>query len=222
MKKLISLIFRDFIFNPKCLPTAQRSLIRHPRAIFLAPSSLQILKSIFSHLPDRTFRSPRAHARKTCCLSTGLAVLQAPQRSRHPACPGVPWERSASQISRITKGFMARSRRTPATLPGRCSWELSGREPQRKLKRSQTRRMTPATTRPVVRNLVTTNLTTNLVPDRTFRSPRAHARKTFCRRSTTRREGRSESIGANHLSDEPVFASNGSSRIRKQKPTDPD
>jgi hypothetical protein len=51
VKKLISLIFRDFIFDPKCLPTAQRSLIRHPRAIFLAPSSLQILKSIFSHLP---------------------------------------------------------------------------------------------------------------------------------------------------------------------------
>ena len=34
VKKLISLIFRDFIFDPKCLPTAQRSLIRHPRAIF--------------------------------------------------------------------------------------------------------------------------------------------------------------------------------------------
>jgi hypothetical protein len=40
------------------LPTAQRSLIRHPRAIFLAPSSLQILKSIFSHLPDGAFTPP--------------------------------------------------------------------------------------------------------------------------------------------------------------------
>jgi hypothetical protein len=29
---------------------------------------------------------------------------------------------------------MARSRRTPAMLPGRCSWELSGRELQRKIK----------------------------------------------------------------------------------------
>jgi threonine dehydrogenase-like Zn-dependent dehydrogenase len=52
VKKLISLIVRDFIFDPKCLPTAQRSLIRYPRAIFFTPSSLQILKSIFSHLPD--------------------------------------------------------------------------------------------------------------------------------------------------------------------------
>jgi len=54
VKKLISLSFRDFIFDPKCLPTPQRSLIRHPRAIFLTPSSPQILKSIFSHLPDGT------------------------------------------------------------------------------------------------------------------------------------------------------------------------
>jgi hypothetical protein len=35
VKKLISFSFRDFIFDPKCLPTAQRSLIGHPRAIFL-------------------------------------------------------------------------------------------------------------------------------------------------------------------------------------------
>ncbi len=55
VKKLISLSFRDFIFDPKCLPTPQRSLIRHPRANFLTPSSLQILKSIFSHLPDGTY-----------------------------------------------------------------------------------------------------------------------------------------------------------------------
>ena len=52
VKKLISFSFRDFIFDPKCLPTSQRSLIRDPGAIFLTPSSLQILKSIFSHLPD--------------------------------------------------------------------------------------------------------------------------------------------------------------------------
>jgi hypothetical protein len=54
VKKLICLSFRDFIFDPKCLPTPQRSLIRHPRAIFFTPSSLQILKSIFSHRPDGT------------------------------------------------------------------------------------------------------------------------------------------------------------------------
>jgi hypothetical protein len=55
VKKLISFSFRDFIFDPKCLPTAQRSLIRDPRAILLTPSPLQILKSIFSHLPDGKF-----------------------------------------------------------------------------------------------------------------------------------------------------------------------
>jgi hypothetical protein len=39
---LICLSSRDFIFDPKCLPTPQRSLIGHRRAIFLTPSSLQI------------------------------------------------------------------------------------------------------------------------------------------------------------------------------------
>jgi hypothetical protein len=34
---------------------------------------------------------------------------------------------------------MARSRRTPATLVGRCLWELSGRKLRRKIKRSQIR-----------------------------------------------------------------------------------
>ena len=52
VKKLICLSFRDFIFDPKCLPIPQRSLTRHPRAIFLTPSSPQILKSIFSHPPE--------------------------------------------------------------------------------------------------------------------------------------------------------------------------
>jgi hypothetical protein len=52
VKKLISFSFRDFIFDPKCSPTSQRSLKRHPGAIFSTPSSPQILKSIFSHLPD--------------------------------------------------------------------------------------------------------------------------------------------------------------------------
>jgi hypothetical protein len=35
VKKMICLSFRDFIFDPECLPTPQRSLIGHPRAIFL-------------------------------------------------------------------------------------------------------------------------------------------------------------------------------------------
>ena len=57
--------------------------------------------------------------------------MQAPKQSRHP-------ERSASQIYRITEGFMARSRRTPAIFIGRCFWELSGRKLQRTIKKSQT------------------------------------------------------------------------------------
>ncbi len=35
------------------------------------------------------------------------------------------------------RGFMARSRRTPAMLVGRCSLELSGHRPQGELKKSQ-------------------------------------------------------------------------------------
>jgi hypothetical protein len=34
VKKSICLSSRDFIFDPKCLPTPQRSFIRHPGAIF--------------------------------------------------------------------------------------------------------------------------------------------------------------------------------------------
>src|SRR6201998_26352 len=73
---------------------------------------------------------PRDLLDLSCLPHIQLAVLQAPQSSRHP-------ERSASQICRITKGFMARSRRTPAMLPSGYSWELSGRKLQRKLKKSQ-------------------------------------------------------------------------------------
>src|ERR1700684_2498033 len=50
-------------------------------------------------------------------------VFQFPPKNRHP-------ERSASQIYRITEGFMARSRRTPEMLVGRCSSELSGHKLQ--------------------------------------------------------------------------------------------
>jgi hypothetical protein len=34
VKKLIWPSFRDFSFDPKCMPTPQRSLIGHPGAIF--------------------------------------------------------------------------------------------------------------------------------------------------------------------------------------------
>ena len=54
-------------------------------------------------------------------------VFQSPPKRRHP-------ERSASQIYRITEGFVARSRRTSAMLVGRCSSELSGHRLQGKLK----------------------------------------------------------------------------------------
>jgi hypothetical protein len=53
--------------------------------------------------------------------------FQSPRKRRHP-------ERSASQIYRITQGFMERSRRTPAMFVGRCSSELSGRRLQGKSK----------------------------------------------------------------------------------------
>jgi hypothetical protein len=52
VKKSICLSFPDYIFDPKCLPTPQRSLIGHPRAIFCTQISEQISKWIFSHLPD--------------------------------------------------------------------------------------------------------------------------------------------------------------------------
>jgi hypothetical protein len=58
------------------------------------------------------------------------AVLQAPQQRRHP-------ERSAAQIYRITEDLWRKAEGTPATLPGRCSWELSGHRLQGKLKKSQ-------------------------------------------------------------------------------------
>src|ERR1700747_2507837 len=57
----------------------------------------------------------------SCLPPIRLAVLQAPQSSRHP-------ERSASQICRITKGFMARSRRAcperSRRNPGNASWRI--------------------------------------------------------------------------------------------------
>jgi len=60
VKKLIWPSFRDFGFVPKCMPTPQRSLTGHPRAICFAPNSLHIFKSIFSHPPDhKTLTRPR-------------------------------------------------------------------------------------------------------------------------------------------------------------------
>src|ERR1700689_3907393 len=64
-------------------------------------------------------------------------VFLSPPKRRHP-------ERSASQIYRITEGFMARSRRTPAMLVGRRSSELSGHRLQAKLKSHSLRAERPA------------------------------------------------------------------------------
>src|SRR5258708_38040376 len=47
VKKLISFSFRDFIFDPKCLPTAQRSLIGHSRAICFKAESTANFKIDF-------------------------------------------------------------------------------------------------------------------------------------------------------------------------------
>jgi len=40
LKKSIWLSFRDFVFDPKCLPTPQRSLEANPGAIFSSRKSL--------------------------------------------------------------------------------------------------------------------------------------------------------------------------------------
>ena len=53
-----------------------------------------------------------------------------PKQNRHP-------ERSAARIYSIIKRLMARSRRTPAMLVGRCSSKLSNHELQAKSKKSQ-------------------------------------------------------------------------------------
>src|ERR1700739_2139626 len=66
-----------------------------------------------------------------CLPKIQLAVLQAPQPSRHP-------ERSASQICRITKGFMARGRRA-------CP-ERSRRNPGNASRRMLLRAFRPQTT----------------------------------------------------------------------------
>ncbi len=44
-----------------------------------------------------------------------VRISNSPQK-RHPACPGLPWERSASQIYRVTQRLWARSRRTSRML----------------------------------------------------------------------------------------------------------
>jgi hypothetical protein len=68
VKKSICLSFPDFIFDPKCLPTPQRSLTGHPRAICYTQISEQISKSIFSHLRDNQTLDRFAPARvlKAC------------------------------------------------------------------------------------------------------------------------------------------------------------
>jgi hypothetical protein len=55
VKKLISRSFRDFSFEPKCIPTSQRSLLGHPGAAFLRAQFSQQLKINFSHLPVAVF-----------------------------------------------------------------------------------------------------------------------------------------------------------------------
>src|SRR5271170_7493070 len=75
---------------------------------FVIPRACDFFDLFAFFAPDQMFFSP-------------------PPKRRYP-------ERSASQIYRITEGFMARSRRTPAMLVGRCSSQLSGHRLQGKLK----------------------------------------------------------------------------------------
>jgi hypothetical protein len=57
--------FAKISSEPKCMPKVQRSLIRHPGAIFFRPKLLHVSKSIFSHLPDGTFPCARETGEKT-------------------------------------------------------------------------------------------------------------------------------------------------------------
>jgi hypothetical protein len=82
--------------------------------------------SYFTALPAATYAALRKESRTKSTEATvfdrksggaeGSAVrpgsrtkvslpLVLPQ-NRHPACPGLPWERSASQIDRLTEGFL--------------------------------------------------------------------------------------------------------------------
>src|SRR3984957_269775 len=70
---------------------------------------------------------------RACDFFDLFAFLHPTRYFSVPSKKGHP-ERSASQIYRITQGFMARSRRTPAMFVGRCSSELSGRRLQGKSK----------------------------------------------------------------------------------------
>jgi hypothetical protein len=47
VKKLIWRSFRDFSFEPKCIPTSQRSLLGHPGAAFFCAQFSQQLKTNF-------------------------------------------------------------------------------------------------------------------------------------------------------------------------------
>jgi hypothetical protein len=81
--------------------------IRFENASVQQPFFMEPLPLPLSFREPVIFRSFVLLAYPTSCIAS-------PQQSRHP-------ERSASQIYRITKGFMARSRRTSATRPDRCS-----------------------------------------------------------------------------------------------------
>jgi hypothetical protein len=71
-------------------------------------------------------REPVTFSIFSCLLHIQTLVFQPRDKTRHP-------ERSASQIYPKQR-TLARSRRTPAMLVGRCSREFSGRKLQRKIK----------------------------------------------------------------------------------------
>ena len=101
-----------------------------------SPSGSPGLKSLLEKR-KRNSRSPSTSLRAGCdffdllCFFNRPDVFQSPPETRHP-------ERSASQIYRITEGFMARSRRAcpersrgnPGDAVGRCSSKLSGHRHQ--------------------------------------------------------------------------------------------
>jgi hypothetical protein len=55
---------------------------------------------------------------------TKVSVPLVPPLTRHPACPGLPWERSASQIDRVTQRLWRVVEGTSAVLICPCCPEL--------------------------------------------------------------------------------------------------
>src|ERR1700722_19360839 len=111
--------WRDLLFSPPA--TDAHESVALP---FVIRSACDFFRPFAFFVPDQMFFGPlhKIVILRACDFFDFPAFLhptryfQSPRKRRHP-------ERSASQIYRITQGFMARSRRTPAMFVRRCSSE---------------------------------------------------------------------------------------------------